>query len=198
VIGAAAAERGTPVAGWAGSWLILGGSAHLAALRTLDDAGPLIAILSGLLINARIVVYSAACARRWRRQPRWFRLVAAALIIDPTFALAEQHAGYGDAAHQRRYFLGAGLTLGAGWSAVMAVGAVVGPRLDGIDLQIVVPLCLVALIGEGLRSVGSGLVVAAAALVAVSTASLPAGSGLLVAVTAGAAVGVVWDRRGPR
>ncbi len=186
------------MAGWAGSWVIFGGSAHLAALRTLDDAGPLIAILTGLLINARILVYSAGFARRWQRQPRWFRIVAAALIIDSTFAVAERHVGYGDAAHQRRYFLGAGLTLGAGWSAAMAVGAIVGSRLDGIDVEIVVPLCLLALIGERLRSVGSGLVVVVAALIAASTTSLPAGSGLLVAVTTGAAVGVVWDRRDRR
>jgi predicted branched-subunit amino acid permease len=40
VIGAAVAEHGSPVAGWSGSWLIYGGSAHLAAIRTLDEAGP--------------------------------------------------------------------------------------------------------------------------------------------------------------
>ncbi|MFM2076504.1 MAG: hypothetical protein RJA49_394, partial [Actinomycetota bacterium] len=39
VVGAAVAEHGTPWAGWAGSWLIYGGSAHLATVRTLDKAG---------------------------------------------------------------------------------------------------------------------------------------------------------------
>ena len=47
VIGATAAEHGSPVAGWAGSWLIYGGSAHLAAIRTLDEAGPVMAIITG-------------------------------------------------------------------------------------------------------------------------------------------------------
>ena len=34
----------------------------------------------------------------------------------------------------------------------MAVGAVLGARLDWLDLQIVVPLCLLGLVGPGLRS----------------------------------------------
>jgi predicted branched-subunit amino acid permease len=196
VIGAAAPDHGAPVAGWAGSWLIYGGSAHLASIRTLEDAGPWMAILTGLLINSRLLVYSAALARSWPQQPKWFRIAAAGLIIDPTFAAAERHAaGCGDAGQQRRYFVAAGLTLGAGWSTAIAMGAVVGSRLDGIDLEIVVPLCLLALVGDGLRLSGSRLVVIVAAVVAALAASLPAGTGLLAAVAAGAGAGLVWDRR---
>ena len=93
VIGSTAADHGAALAGWAGSFLIFGGSAHLAALRTLDQAGPLAAILTGLLVNARLLVYSTSLARRWPEQPGWFRVVAAGLIIDPTWAAAERHAG---------------------------------------------------------------------------------------------------------
>src|SRR5829696_6794379 len=73
VIGTIVAEHGDPLAGWAGSSLTFGGSAHLAAIRTLDDAGPVVAIFTGLLINARLLVYSASLARRWSDQPLWFR-----------------------------------------------------------------------------------------------------------------------------
>jgi predicted branched-subunit amino acid permease len=38
-------------------------------MRTLDDAGAVAAILTGLLINARLLVYSASLARRWAGQP---------------------------------------------------------------------------------------------------------------------------------
>jgi len=154
------------------------------------------AILTGLLVNARLLVYSAGLARSWPGQPRWFRIAAAPLIIDPTFAAAERHAlECGDAAQQRRYFIGAGLTLGAGWSAAIAVGAAVGSRLDGLDLDIVVPLCLLALIGSSLRISASLLVVVVAAAVAALAAALPAGAGILAAVAAGSVSGVLWDRR---
>jgi predicted branched-subunit amino acid permease len=196
VIGSAAADRGAPVAGWAGSWIIYGGSAQLAAIRTLGQAGAVAAVLTALLIHARLVVYSTSLARRWTDQPRWFRFGAAALIIDPTWAVADEHATRcTDARSQRRFFLGAALALGAGWSTAMAVGVLLGARLDSVDLQIAVPLCLVALIGGGLRTGGTRAVIVVAAVTAFLTASWPSGTGLLAAIAAGCAVGVANDKR---
>lgn len=196
VIGSAAAEHGAPLAGWAGSWLIFGGSAHLAAIRTLAQDGPAAAIVTALLINARLLVYSASLARRWTGQPRWFRFVAAGLIIDPTWAAAERFAAQSPSpAEQRRFFLASGLTLGAGWSVAIAAGAVLGARLDWLHLRIAVPLCLLALIGGGLRDATTRPAIAVAAGTALLTAHWPAGTGLLVAVAAGCAAGSAADRR---
>jgi predicted branched-subunit amino acid permease len=196
VIGAAAADHGNPIAGWAGSWLIYGGSAHLAAIRTLDDAGPFVAIVTGLLINARLLVYSAGLARSWPHQPRWFRVAAAGLIIDPTFAAAERFAAHRhDVVDQRRHFVAAGLTLGAGWSAAVGLGAALGSRMGGLDLAIVVPLCMLALVGDALRAKGSRVVVIVASAIAVCTSSLPAGTGMLVTIAGGAGAGLAWERR---
>jgi predicted branched-subunit amino acid permease len=198
VIGATATEVGAPLAGWAGSWLIYGGSAHLAALRTLDRSGVAAAILTGLLINARLVVYSASLARTWRDQPRWFRVAAAALVIDPTWIVAERHAEVcDDPRSRRRHFLAAGLTLGVGWSTAMAAGALLGARLSWLDLDIAVPLCLLGLVGPGARAGGGVWAIAAAAPVALLTARWPAGTGLSAAVVAGAAAGWLHDRRRP-
>ena len=52
---------------------------------------------------------------------------------------------------QRRFFLAAGVALGLGWSTLIAVGVVAGGRLDAIDLEVVVPLCLAALVAPALR-----------------------------------------------
>ena len=196
VIGSAVADHGAPVAGWAGSWLIYGGSAHVATIRTLDDAGAVAAILTGLLINARLLVYSASLARRWHGQPRWFRFVAAGLIIDPTWAMAEKHAERcPDLRQQRHYFLAAGLTLGVGWSAAIAVGVVMGARLDWLDLEIVIPLCLLALVGAGLRAADTRSTVVVAAAVALLTSGWPAGTSVLAAVVAGSVAGLPNTRR---
>ncbi|MGD9704878.1 MAG: AzlC family ABC transporter permease [Acidimicrobiia bacterium] len=195
VVGAAAAEHGAPLAGWAGSWLIYGGSAHLAALRTLDRAGPVMAILTGLLINARLLVYSSSLARRWPAQPRWFRVIGAGLIIDPTWAAAERHAGEcDDLRQQRHYFIAAGLTLGAGWSTAIGAGALLGARLDWLDLRVVVPLCLLGLVGPELRARDSRSVVIVAGAIAVLTADWPAGTGLVAAIAGGCAAGMVGGR----
>jgi predicted branched-subunit amino acid permease len=196
VIGSTATEQGAPVAGWSGSWLIFGGSAHLAAMRTLGDSGPLAAILTGLVINARLAVYSASLGRRWSSQPRWFQLAAAPMIVDPTWAMAERQAAEAPGpSAERRCFLAAAGVFGAAWSAAVALGALVGARLDGVDLRFVVPLCLLALLGRGLADVAGRWVMAAATLAAIVGGSLPAGSGVLLAVAAGAAAGAVADAR---
>jgi predicted branched-subunit amino acid permease len=191
VIGATIAEHGDELAGWSGSWLVYGGSAQLATIRSLD-AGVLVAVATGLLVNARLLVYSASLGRRWRHQPRWFRLLAAALIIDPTWAAAERydHAGATDR-DQRHHFLAAGIVLGVGWSAAMAAGILVGGRLDGLDLEIVVPLFLVALVGPMLREREHRWVIAAAGSTAVLTRELPAGTGVLCAIAVGCLVGSI-------
>src|SRR5262245_27996700 len=192
VIGAAVARSANPLAGWSGSWLIYGGSAHLPALRSLD-AGLLVAVAGGLLINARLLAYSASLAQRWRSQPRWFRIVAAAMVIDPTWVAAERHAATGasDVA-QRRFFLTAGVVMGAGWSALIAIGAVVGGRLDALRLEVVVPLCLATMVGPVLRDRGGRAAAIAAASVATVGFRLPAGVLLLIAIAAGAFFGAVY------
>ena len=147
-------------------------------------------------MNTRLVVYSTSLARRWTGQPRWFRVSAAALIIDPTWAVADRHAdSCNDARARRRFFVGAALTLGTGWSIAMAAGVLLGARLDSVDLQIAVPLCLVAIIGGSLREGGARAVIAVAAVTALFTASWPSGTGLLAAIAAGCAAGVAHDRR---
>jgi predicted branched-subunit amino acid permease len=192
VLGAAIADHATPVAGWAGIWPIFSGSAHLIVLRVVDDGGgaPL-AIASGLLVNARLAVYSASLAPRWRDQPRWFRVVAAALLIDPTWALAEERASRsGSAADHRRYYLGAGLTLAVGWATMVTAAMAVGDRAGGASgLDLAVPLCLVALMGPRLRRPTDATVVATAGLVAAMTAEWPPGTGILVSIGAAIAVG---------
>jgi predicted branched-subunit amino acid permease len=172
VLGSEIAEHATPVAGWAGIWPIFSGSAHLIVLQVVDEGGgaPL-AIASGLLVNARVGVYSATLAARWRGQPSWFRVVAAALLIDPTWALAEERSSRpGSATDHRRYYLGAGLTLGAGWAMMVITGVLVGHRFgEAFGLDLAMPLCLVAMVGPRLGRRSDASVVATAGLVAAMT-----------------------------
>ena len=193
-IGAAIAAHGDRLAGWSGSWLVYGGSAHLATLQTLESSGLLLAIVAGVVVNLRLLVYSASLARRWTAQPLWFRLVAAPLIIDPTWALADAASPGAPPVAQRRFFLAAGLTLGTGWSALIAAGAVLGARVPGDHLAVAVPLCLAVLVGPHLRKHDTRAVCAVAATVALLGRDLPAGSGLVLAVLAGCVVGAVPGR----
>jgi predicted branched-subunit amino acid permease len=190
VIGSAVADAASPVAGWSGSWLIYGGSAHVTALRTLGSSGAIAAIVTALVVNARLLVYSASLSRNWRAQPLWFRITGAALIVEPTWLLAERHDAR-SARAQRDFFLAAGLTLGVGWSVMIAIGAIAGDRLGIESLEVAVPLCLIALLAQRRNGLGDR----AAMLVAVAVALLTSNgsSGFLVSIAAGCVAGTVVD-----
>jgi predicted branched-subunit amino acid permease len=195
VIGSAVGAHGDPLAGWAGSWLIYGGSAHLSAIRTLEQSGVILAILTSLLVNARLLVYSASMAAHWRTQPRWFRIVGGALLIDPTWALAERRAGEpGSDRARRAHHLGAAITLGVGWSALIALGVLVGDLLGGAGLEVTVPLCLMTMVAPKLRQPDTLVVVAVAVTVAILARGLPPGTSTLAAIAAGCLAGRPWSR----
>ncbi len=196
-IGAAVAAHGDRVAGWAGSWLVYGGTAHLATLQTLGTSGVLVAILTGSLLNTRLLIYSASLARRWSNQPLWFRLVAAPLVIDPIWAVVDRrNSDHETAAAQRRFFIAAGLTFGAGWCGLVALGAVIGDRLDGRHLAIAVPLCLAGVVGPRLLDRSTRAVCSAAAITAVVTSGLPVSAGVMISIVAGTVAGAAADRNG--
>jgi predicted branched-subunit amino acid permease len=197
VIGTVLAEHGGIVVGVVGTWMIFGGSAHLATVRSVEEGGVAAAVVTGLLVNARLIVYSAGLARTWRDQPRWFRVAAAPLVIDPTWALAEREAPEPlDPAARRRRFLAAGLALGVGFSSTVAAGMVVGGRIPTTHLGIAVPLCLLAMVGPSLRRGDDARAVGVAATIAWLTATWPSGTGLLAAIVGGAVAGRSWGRGG--
>ena len=72
-----------------------------------------------------------------------------------------------------------------------------GARLDWLDLEVVVPLCLLGLVGPELRARDSRSVIIVAGAIAVLTASWPAGTGLLAAIAGGCAAGLAGHRRRP-
>jgi hypothetical protein len=47
--------------------------------------GALTALSAAALINVRLLLYSASIEPRFRRQPRWFRWLGPALLIDQTY-----------------------------------------------------------------------------------------------------------------
>lgn len=196
VVGNAIAQHAVPMAGWTGIWTIVSGSALLATITALDSGSAAIAALTGVLLNARLGVYSASLRTPWARQPRWFKAVAALLLIDPTWAIAEQRVrAPGTDADRRAHFLGAALTLLVGWATMISIGALLGSTGGAVDhLGVTVPLCLVALVAPRLREHDTRPTVVLAACVAFVSLTWPSGTGVLAAVAAGAVVGATGRR----
>ena len=196
IVGATIGEHEARWAAWMGVWPIFSGNAHVAAIHALHDAGAVIAILTGLAVNTRVAAYGFAVAARWQHQPRWFRLLAPCLLIDPTFATSEHYATHHpDPVEQRQFFLGAGLTIGFAFWALVTAGMLLGGRLGGgLGLDVTVPLCLVASLGPRLRARSAAVAAALGALVVAVSGSWPSGTGMLVVVPAGAIGGLLVER----
>ena len=191
VVGMAAGKAGIPaLAGWLTGPALFSGGAQVATIDLLDaGAGPAVVVATAIAVNCRLVVYSAAMGARWRDTPRWWRALAAAVLVDPTFAVGdERYRQGGDPAAAHAHYLGAALALAATWLTASAVGILAAGRIPaGLALEFVIPLFLAGEIARKPGTAASRRAWVAAAVVAVVAADVPGHLGLLTAIAAGTA-----------
>jgi 4-azaleucine resistance transporter AzlC len=192
-IGFSAAQADIPaLAGWLTGPLIYAGSAQVAAIGMLNaGAAPVVVVAAVLIINVRLIFYSAAMARHWRGTPWWWRLVAAYLLIDPSFAVGLD--GYGrlgrDRAHA--YYFGGAALLWVSWLAGIGAGATAGGALPAwLHLEFVMPLFLIGEAVPKLAHSAQRRAIFAAAAVALLALSAPLQLGIALAIAAGIAAGL--------
>lgn len=194
VIGIAAANADIPtLAGWLTAPAIYGGSAQVATIELMDaGAAPLVVVTTALAINARLVLYSAAMAARWRGTPGWWRAAAAYLLIDPSFAVGiDRYQQPGDRTGAHAHYLGGAVVLWVTWLAAIAVGATAGAQLPaGLHLEFVIPLYLVGQVVPRATKGAMRRATLAAVAVAVLGYSAPLHLGVVGAIAAGIAVGL--------
>jgi predicted branched-subunit amino acid permease len=193
VIGVSAAQADVPtLAGWLTGPLIYAGSAQVATIGMLDaGAAPVVVVASALIINIRLIFYSATMARYWRGTPWWWRMVAAYLIVDPSVSVGldgYQRLGRG---RGHAHYLGGAVLLWVSWLAAIAAGTMVGAGLPAwLHLEFVIPLYLVGQAIAKLAHPAQRRAILAAAAVALLALSAPLQLGIALAIVAGAAVGL--------
>jgi predicted branched-subunit amino acid permease len=193
VIGVSAARADVPaLAGWLTGPLIYAGSAQLAAISLLGaGAAPVAVVASALIINIRLVFYSATMARYWRGTPWWWRLVAGYLIVDPSVAVGLD--GYRRLGRGRghAHYLGGAVLLWVSWLAAIAVGVMAGAGLPAwLHLQFVIPLYLVGQAIARLAHPAQRRAIVAAATVALLALQAPLQLGIALAIAAGVTAGL--------
>jgi predicted branched-subunit amino acid permease len=176
---------------------IFAGAAHLSALDLLV-AGAGTVVASVALINARLVLYAATLEPHFRAQPRWFRWLAPQFIVEFTFALATARDDLADPTTFRRYWLSLGAQLAVAWSALLSLGATVGPALTGLA-AVLAGAPAVLFVGMLVPRLSTRPAVAGALTsfvvtgVLALTAHLPAGAPVLLGAAAGVAA-AAWLR----
>jgi predicted branched-subunit amino acid permease len=179
------------LAAWATSFLVYAGSAQLALVSAFAGGAGVTAVLVALVINARLLFYSAAMAPQWREQPRAWRVLAGYLLIDPSFAHAQERDRQpGTAREKAVHYLGGAVALWLWWQFVTGIGLALPSVVPHLQvLSAAAPLCFVALLAGHVKD-RRGLLAAGVALIAAAAlATLPGSAGLPLAMAAGVAAG---------
>jgi predicted branched-subunit amino acid permease len=198
VIGVSAAQADIPtLAGWLTGPTIYAGSAQVVTIGMLDAGAAAVAvIMTALVVNLRLVLYSAAMATHWRGTPLWWRLLGAYLLIDPSFVVGiERYEQDSDRRRAHAHYLGAAVVLWVGWLVAIAVGATAGASVPAwLHLEFLIPLYLIGEIVPKMRQAATRRAVLVTATVALLGMAAPMHLGIALGIVAGIGAGSM--RRG--
>jgi predicted branched-subunit amino acid permease len=172
------------------------GSSQAVLTQFLTSGAPLaIAILSGLVVNLRMAVYSAAISPRIANATKKERMLWAAFLVDQTFLSNEaRHQRGAFMAHPLAFFLGTAAVLWPGWIVTNALGAFLGAQLPpSWQLEFTIPLSFVAMIVPILKQRAQIASAVAGAFAGVLLFALPLKLGLIAACVVGTCVGMLVD-----
>jgi predicted branched-subunit amino acid permease len=172
------------------------GSSQAVLTQFLSSGAPLsIAIISGLVVNLRIAVYSAAISPRIAGATPKERLLWAAFLVDQTFISNETRHQRGEhMQHPLAFYLGCALVLWPWWVLMNAIGAFAGAKLPvSWQLEFTIPLSFVAMVVPMLKSRSQVLAALAGGAAGVMLFALPLKLGLIAACVLGTCVGLLVD-----
>lgn len=202
VAGFAAIDAGLTVAHAVGfSVFLFAGASQLAALDLLGSgAHAAVAIGTALVINSRMLMYSASIGPQLAAVPRVRRALAAYLLVDQNYAMSVvRYRDRPEPGYRLWYFVGAGAILWLSWQVMTVAGALVGDAvLEGVPLEFAVPLTFLALLIPTITDRPTLAAALTAAGVATAGAPLPANLGMPLGALAGIAVGTALAVGGER
>ncbi len=201
VAGVAAVEEGLSIAHAIGfSSVVFAGASQLAMIELLGGDAPLaIVVGTAVVVNLRMMMYSASIAPYFRDFAARSKAVASYLLTDQAFALSLARYNRDSETNRFAYYVGVALSLWAVWQMSTVLGAVLGTGLPPEwGLGFAVPLVFLALLVPALKdraSAASGLTGGVVA-VAVVVAGIPFHLDIIVAAVFGVVAGLAVESRG--
>ncbi|MFB6103031.1 MAG: AzlC family ABC transporter permease [Haloplanus sp.] len=205
VAGVAAVDAGlSPVQAVGLSAVVFAGASQLAAVDLLGrDASIAVVVLTAVVINLRMSMYSASIAPYFESFRRRWEVLCAYLLTDMSYALAiaefsEDEAPTSGTAdtHRRWYYLGAAGTIWAVWQAATVAGVVLGASIpDEWGVSFAVPLVFLSLLVPELSDRPRVIAALVGGSVAVAGSGWPLNLGLLGGALAGVAAGTAVEGR---
>lgn len=197
IFGVTAASADLPaIAAWASSFVIFAGASQIALVEVMDGGGaPIIAFLTAVIINARMMMYSADTGRFTAKERLGTKLGVAYLLTDQAYLLsAHRFPDPSNAAGFVRFYFGAGLTLWTTWQISTTSGMILGSAIpESWSLEFAIPLTFMALLVLAVKDRPSLLAAVTGGAVAVAAVGLPYHLGLPLGTAAGIAVGMLTE-----
>lgn len=196
VAGIAAVNAGMELAEAIGlSVIVFAGASQLAAIELLANNAPLAVVIgTAVVINVRMVMYSASIAPHFAEYGQRFRAALAYLLTDQAYALSVAEFEGGTDRTRWRYYLGAAATLWVVWQIATVVGFVIGAGVpESWGLTFAVPLVFLALLVPAMKDRPTILAGVVGGAVAVGAAGLPMNLGLLTGAVSGILAGLAME-----
>ncbi len=179
------------------SVFVLGGAAQLAMVPLISaGASVAVIVLTVLVINLRMVLYSASLAPHFRGLSGPWKILISYHLTDPSYAatITRFDEGKVKGPDRRWYYLGVALAIWVTWQAASMLGVLVGSRAsEGWSLDFVLPLTFIALAVPAVKNRTSGAAALASGTTAVFVAAMPLNLGLITAALVGVFAGLIAE-----
>ena len=177
------------------SVVIFAGASQLAAIELVGRNAPaLVIVVTVLVVNLRLVMYSASIAPHFQRQSAKWKAVLAYLLTDQAYAVSLLKFENDDETSRRWYYLGVAVPLWVTWQIATIVGVLLGAKLpSGWQLGFAVPLVFLAILVPAITDRATVAATVVGGGVAVAANGLPYNLGLIVAAVVGIGAGLVTD-----
>ena len=184
--------------GYATSVIIFGGAAQLAVVELIDvNAAVVTVVITGLVINSRHMMYSAALTPYFRQFPRPARLILPYVLTDQLFAVSvTRYQEVTDPVYRRRFFLGGGLVMWATWQVASAAWVLIGAQVpERWSLDFSIPLVFLGLLAVAVRTKPAAVAAVVGGVAALVSQDAPYQLWMIIGAAAGVVAGVVAERR---
>jgi 4-azaleucine resistance transporter AzlC len=184
-----------PWAGLFATTTVVAGASQIAIVEAVRANAPaVVAILTALLINARLALYSAALAPMWAAFPRRWRLGLAYFMTDQSAVIAMREADEPDPVRRRWFAFGASVPFVGVWVVGSAAGLALGPVIpEQWQVGFIVPLMFIAVMVPGLRNAAQFVTILGATLVVLAGRTWPYGLNVFFGIITGMAAGATFE-----
>ena len=180
------------------SAIVFAGSAQFVALGMLAvGSGPLLVIVTSIIVNLRHLIYSAWLAPHLSTLPPRWRALLSFGLTDEVFAIMSRHYSNNKTSNSHWFFLGASSVLWFCWTLSSLIGHVMGsgfPALNELGLEIAMPLTFGSMVVVMIKDRATLLATFIACISAYLGRDLPHQLGLMFSTILGIASGYLASR----